>query len=551
MKIYQFLKYDQQTEIKHIRNYNDERITLCFDFEDGVQNGFDSAKTKLLKEEHRNYFSSIIKKFPRNTKVGVRINATNKVELQNDIYNLKNTNIHSIFLPKIESSTETINIIEKLVDNNISYEELIPIIETKKGLNNLNEITEIREVQHIAFGHCDYNQSLNILPFFHQDSYEYWKWINYIIQNTKDKNICFINSPYLFTNNKSFFNSMIQHLSVICGNNFGQITLTNTQTEQCLIKPTTNTSFTNQLKNRHKTYPTNDYLDSLISEYEEFNTGKGLSKTKDRIISIQEYLCAKRYKSTQNSSVIKLAFVGGCFPVQHDILYEDIFLSKTKQLIEDESDSKLQVDIIRYENFNSVLEKIKKINSKKQFDFLVFSIRPEPFFRLAKLYYKYINNTGTKKYSLNLPVFNWVNPEKYDFLSLGLMYNLNTIPNKSFSHKFLVDLNYFMGKIIGNKSFATKKYIELIRAIETYCLENKIKLVLLGPNNRRKTILEPKFCMVLNRETKSAFPNVSYINGIDTEYNNKELFRENGIHVNELYHELISDRIFTILSENK
>jgi len=547
MKVYQFIKYNQKTETDHIKNYRDNRIIICFDFEDGIQNCFDHEKTILLKEAHRDYFASVISKFQSDIKIGVRINSTDRLELQKDILKIKNINIHSIFLPKIESTNEIAEIIAKLDDNKISYKEIIPIIESKKGLINIKNIVGESDIRNIAFGHCDYNMSLNILPFFHHENFEYWKWVNELISNTKHKNICFINSPYLTINKDCFFSSMIEHLKILSENNFGQITLSNAQTELCLINTYCDVEFNSLLSNRHQLYPTHEYLDDLILDYEKFNTGKGLSKSRNRIISIQEYICAKKFKSQNTLPKIKVAFVGGCFPVQHDILFEDIFLSKTKLLIENEISIDLQIDIIRYERFSNVLEKIKKSAKSKHFDLLIFSIRPEPFFRLIKFYYKYINNKGKLKHSLNLPALNWVNPEKYDLLLLGRRFNYSQNSQKSRVHKFLVDANYLSGRLIGNKSYAIRKYIELIRSIQKSCDDTNIQLILIGPNQRANTKQEPQYCKELDIETRNAFPLLTYINGFDVEYESKTVFQENGIHVNKLYHNLIAERIFNVL----
>lgn len=546
MKVYQFIKYDQKTEISHIKNYGDDRIIVCFDFEDGIQNSFDLEKTILLKKEHREYFVDIVNKFENEIKIGVRLNERDSVEFQKDIQKIKNINIYSIFLPKIETANEVIDIISELNYNKIIYKEIIPIIETKLGLQNSKSIVHECNIKNIAFGHCDYNLSLNILPFFNQESFEYWKWVYEIISNIETHNICFINSPYLSTNNIGFFSSMVEHLKMISNDNFGQITLTNSQTELCLTHTQPESEFNQLLSNRYELYPTKDYLNSVIYDYEKFNTGKGLSKCKHRIISVQEYIFSKKYKN-RNNPIIRLAFVGGCFPVQHNIKHEDTFLYKTKLLVESEFNIELKTDIIRYERFANVLEKIKKIEHCKQFDFLIFSIRPEPFFRLIKFHYKFINNRGKLKYSFNLPLFKVVNPEKYDFLRLGRRFTYIQKSKESIFHNFLVDTNYFIGKLIGNKSFAIRKYIELIKEIQRFSNDNKIELILLGPNLRAKTTQEPKFCKELDKEVRNAFPETNYIDGLLEESDGKTVFQTNGVHVNKLYHELIAEKIYNVL----
>jgi len=550
MKVYQFIKYNQDTKIDHLRNYGNDNLIVCFDFEDGIQDSLNEDKTSSLKEKHREYFVSLTTNIEDRIKIGIRLNAKDKVEFQKDIVKIKGIHIHSIFIPKIEGAKDLSAVIRKLEDNKIIYKEIIPVIENRIGLNNIDEIIKVNHIRNIAFGHCDYNMSLNNLPFFHQENFEYWKWIYKIVSKTNRNNICFINSPYLSLQNPDFFCAMIDHLNKITNNNFGLVSLTSTHTELCLHPPMhNNQDFNKLLNNRCQSYPTNDYLEELIYNFEKFNTGQGLSKCLNRIISIQEYLSAKKYLSRKSQEKVSLAFVGGCFPVQHNILYEDIFLTKAKKKIESFFNIELQTDIIRYERLSTVMDKIKKLNGHKSINILIFSIRPEPYLRLVKFYYQYIDNEGTIKHSLNMPVFKIVNPEKYDILILSRKYNYGRKQKEAVFYKFLIDFNYRIGELFGNKSYALKKNVELVARIIQYCSNNNIKLILLGPNLRANTKYEPHLSKELDYKMRNSFPGIHYINGLDVNYKGKEVLQKNGIHVNEQYHEMMADRIGTYLKQ--
>jgi len=550
MKIYQFIKYNQNTSINHIKYNDNNNVIICFDFEDGIQNTLDKDKTAKLKEKHRDYFVSLATKLDNNLKIGVRLNAKDSSEFRKDIFKIKGININSIFLPKIENAEDLNDIVSQLDENKINYKEIIPIIENKNGLNNIDKIIKVSNIGNIAFGHCDYNLSLNIFPFFHQENFEYWKWVDKIVTITNENDICFINSPFLSLKNLDFFGSMIEHLKKITNDNFGQISLSNTHTKICIDSSVfKKQKFNKLLDNRHQLYPTQEFAEELIYNYEKYNTGMGLTKLKDRIISFQEYISAKKYINSNKPNKVKLAFVGGCFPVQHNILYEDIFLTKTKHNIETLLNLELQIDIIRYERLSNVIDKIREHNFTKKIDTLIFSIRPEPYLRIIKFYYKYINNKGKLKHSLNLPLFNVVNSEKYDILILGRRYDYRKkIKNTKF-HKFLINSNYLIGKLLGNKFYALKKYVELIEKIEKYCNDNRINLILLGPNLRANTKFEPYFCKELDNKMRKFYPKIQYINGLDNNYRGEKLFHKNGIHVNELYHNMIAKRLVTVLKE--
>jgi len=550
MKIYQFIKYNRETSVHHIKNYGNDNLIICFDFEDGIKNGLNENLSIIQKEKYRDYYIKTLAKFNKHNKIGIRINTKDYNELGKDLIINKNKFIHSVFLPKIENSKELIDIINLIGKNKIGYKELIPVIENKTGLEHIEEIIKVPGIKDVAFGHCDYNLSINAFPFFHHNSYEYWKWVNKIVAATNKEKVCFINSPYLSNNNHTFYSSMLEHLKTISNNNFGQITLTNTHTDICINQSNyQKVKFNKLLNNRLRLYASGDYVKNMVKSYERNNKGLGLSRNNEKIISYQEYILAKKIVTENKNKTLNLAFAGGCFPVQHNILYEDIFLVKSKRYIEKTFKINLNINIIRYERFIGLTDKITNLNKSENIDILILSVRPEPFLRLIKLYYKYVNNKGKVKKSLNIPLLNIINPEKYDYLTLGRLYDYNIKQKKSFLHNFMITLNYLTGTITGNLRYAKTKYIELIKEVEKYCNKNKIEFILLGPNLRNNNKAEPFFCRKLDNELKKHFPEKMIINGLDTVYKNKTVFNKNGIHVNELYHDMTAKRINNKLTE--
>ncbi len=97
-----------------------------------------------------------------------------------------------------------------LQENNISFDEIIPVIETKVGLKNLSSIlkSDLKKVKRFAFGHCDYNNDCGNFPFFHQDSREYWTWITKIFKELKLYGYTIVNSPCLQLDNEVYFLNM-------------------------------------------------------------------------------------------------------------------------------------------------------------------------------------------------------------------------------------------------------------------------------------------------------------------------------------------------------
>jgi len=557
--IYQFVKYSSATSIESIREKCASGAIICFDLEDSVSNWVDERKNKSIKQEYRNFLHSILCKLIAENpplKFGVRINSVESGQQELDLDAIPaGSIIHTILIPKVESSFHIDGLLFGLAAKGIVYKQLIPIIETHKGLHDLENILLANyPISKVGFGHCDYNLSIGAFPFFHQDSNEYWKWANRIMQILLAKNIQYINSAYLNLGNHVFFQSMLQHLHQVCNGNFGQFTLNHQQTLLCSSFTKPKRQDEGFSKNRLDLGVNRKDIDSLITSFEAYNKGQGftLIPETDTIISPQEYCMAKRKLENWKENTVHFTFVGGCFPVQGDILFEDIFHQTLKQEIETNLNRNFHINIIRYEKFGNCLEKISKYKSENPVDYLVFHIRPEPFLRLTKLYYKYLDVDFKLRNSLNLPFLRILNPEKYDLLRLSQRNDYSITAKQSKLHKTLVNLNYICGYCIGNLDYALKKYLDLVKGIIEYCEKHDIKLIVLGPAKRSGTKMETIFSDRMEKYMYKHLKNnnLSYIDGmVNHSENGVRYFNENGIHATKLYHDLIAKKLFNAIEK--
>ncbi|MFZ4546972.1 MAG: hypothetical protein ACOYN4_06045 [Bacteroidales bacterium] len=557
--IYQFVKYSSATSIGSIREKCMSGAVICFDLEDGISNWIDETKNKSQKQEYRNAFHSILSKLnseKQSLNFGVRLNSQDSGEQKLDIEAIPSGSlIPTILLPKVESSFHINALVDKLAAKNIVYNELIPIIETRKGLESLEKILMAKHpITKVGFGHCDYNLSIDAFPFFHQDSHEYWKWVNRIIQVLRSRNIKFINSAYLNLGNLAFFQTMLSHIQQVCNGNFGQFTLNHHQTLLCSSFANPNPLLEGILKNRLDLGVNKEDIESLITSFETHNKGQGFTLIPETniIISPQEYCTAKHLLENWKENTIHFTFVGGCFPVQGDILFEDIFHQSLKREIESKLDVNFKINIIRYEKFGNCLEKISNHQSKSPVDYLVFHIRPEPFLRLTKLYYKYLDSKNQFRHSLNLPFLRILNPEKFDLLRLSQRNDYTSTDKPSKLHKSLVNFNYLSGYCIGNLDFALKKYLNLVKEINEYCEKHDIKLIVLGPAKRSGTIMEAIFSERLEKYMYKHLKNnrLNFVDGmVNHTENGVKYFNENGIHATKLYHDLIAKRLYNAIEK--
>ncbi|MCA0446426.1 MAG: hypothetical protein LCH54_09370 [Bacteroidetes bacterium] len=553
--IYQFVKYNADTEPDHIKKYSRYGSVICFDLEDSIFNWIDPRHNKQLKENARRTLGLLLPdiqtRYPE-IKIAIRINDLNSDYFSDDIHFLATLNsIHTIIIPKVESATDLISVKKYFDDFQLKYNEIIPLIESKNGLINLPDILKtVTGFSKIGFGHCDYNLDIQAFPFFHQDTVEHWKWVEHIIGTLKPFGIKYLNSVHLDLENSDFFRSILAHLNYLTDGNFGQCTLTTKQTELCYVFDNVKLPIEGLAKNRLDFSIETHQLTEFVSHFENLNAGKAFTIDPENrsLFSPQEYQSAKQHLIRRKQKDVFFTFVGGCFPVQADILVEDTFHYQLKKDIETKYGVNFNVNIIRYERFFNCLEKIKDYHDRHKIDYLVFHIRPEPCLRLIKFYYKYMNQENKPAWSFNIPFLNFINPEKYDLLALSRRYNYTQGKPKTLIKKTLINLNYLAGYLIGNKTYALKSYLKLVESIIDYCQANDIKLVILGNGYRQETIFEKKLSGILNHfmsEALQATP-VRYLFGLDESTTvDKVLFCKNGIHATKEYHQVIEQRLFS------
>jgi len=551
--IYQFVKYNSNTNREHLNKYSGTGAVICFDLEDSVYDWVNPENSGNMKAEARTNLAKVFHIAGQNAgeyKLAVRINADNKYELDKDLEFLSGKKVHSVFLPKADCPETIIGFYNKLKNSDVSFRELLPIIETKKALNNLPDIINDSAecFSKVVFGHCDYNMSIRSLPFFHQQNNEYWKWVNRIIEVISEKNITFVNSVFLGLDNNEFFEKMLSHLYRICKGNFGQITLTSKQSCICNNFDKAFTGFKKLIDDRSELTIPDNYPSDLIRNFEDGYKVKGSTVIVDNnvLISPQEYITCKNYLHSKYVEKQKLVFVGGCFPVQYNILFEDLFHQTLKRLYLSKYNGELNIKLLRYERFVDCFNKIRNYCDENKTDKLIFHVRPEPFFRLMKFYYKYKNGNGEIKSSFNLPLFKFAMPEKLDVYETERNFPNYVSFNKSNPDKsFGTDLNYFAGILSGNMFYGISEYTSLISGIAEYCKRKKIELIVLGPPVRTLTRMEPIFCTYLNNQVKNFCKtnNVSYIDNINEIGENKTFFDDTGKFAAREYHDFIALKI--------
>jgi citrate lyase beta subunit len=305
IQVYQFIKLRDEGFSENLQKVIRLGALPVIDLEDSVQDPDGFWNTAFIKTSFRDKFVKAVRSFDRNTGIsfGLRLNTFGSIDFYRDVEALSALNITYpvIFLPKAETASSLKSSVEYLGRSGISFTSLIPIIETVKGYENLEQIAGVLKTcrgSQIAFGHCDFNYDSGFFPFHHQDSPVFWTWIERIAEVAKKYDVCYINSPYLHLGDYTFFQNLLSAVFNICKGEFGQVTLTSDQTKLCFEwQNQPDLDYTKLLKPESQD-DRKKLAEEVIRDFRaSFSLDKGFSaRNANRLlISPHEYQAAKDY----------------------------------------------------------------------------------------------------------------------------------------------------------------------------------------------------------------------------------------------------------------
>ncbi len=253
---------------------------------------------------------------------------------------------------------------------------------------------------------------------------------------------------------------------------------------------------------------------------------------------------------------MRITIMGGCFLVQHNIKQDRLYHQTLINLLKGEKGILPDLKLIRYERMQKIPEKFFKENNTVKTNILIFHLRSEPVMRLTKLYYRYQNDGGTESKSLNLPILNHVMSEKNDILGRIILSDRNyendgadEIVESKWYH-FMRECNYKTGALIGNFKYALKIYEKSLNVLWTYCQNEKIKFLVIGPAPRKFSNFENKITQKIELKFKkwAHFNKIPYlpIQNAKTKSGHPILF-PNKIHITQEGHDEIANRIYAKL----
>lgn len=214
--------------LRFMKRLNSAGVMCILDLEDSAQDPFNVEVTKNLKNDARSNFLHLAKNSNQDTHRSslptfVRVNDMKTSFFKDDmsaIIDIVNAGfpVDGIFLPKVNNYDEVIFASELLVPAKHAI-EIVPMIETKEGMNNLEDIL-VADLDHcrftkIHYGHFDYCLDANLWPFPDPNHKDFWDLITPMIELINSYKKIYIHTPFPFPKNNDLFWSSVYYLKSI------------------------------------------------------------------------------------------------------------------------------------------------------------------------------------------------------------------------------------------------------------------------------------------------------------------------------------------------
>lgn len=304
---YLFVPATNRKFIDHIIHHKGYKPDwYIFDFEDAIRDPNDFDNESSLKISARETLLSYMP-LPEEIqkRYALRINPVDSLPFEADLHYLELTKKyppHSIILPKVHSVAE----IKKFEDVLPFKSEIIPLIESKEGLKNIDSILRVsHQIRSFCFGHIDYFFESKVFPIPKSvvESNELREVIEYLMSYAKKVKKQYIDAGFYYRGRWDEFKLHCSYLAYLGGGEveIGKLVMHPDQIphiKSYSLSPPSE----NPLKNLVVQVDTEDeikkYAEDIVKAYENRpNKMSGVCLMNDCIITAQIYLLAKEYVS--------------------------------------------------------------------------------------------------------------------------------------------------------------------------------------------------------------------------------------------------------------
>jgi citrate lyase beta subunit len=223
------------------RRIESRGIQVVFDLEDTHWDPDDPLRTRVRKSAARAALLRLAaaRKDDGMPPLTVRVNGPTSEEWSEDVALLgelsRAGSLSCVVLPKVERAEAVTALLEESIRESTSLPEVIPLIETGRGVSNLTRILkdlrmrhegEVRRVMYGGFDHC---LDTGRWPFWEQDTLEFWEFVRGFVSAVEAEGFEYVHTPIDALGDTQLFRQVLGMIGSICQRRFFVTTLVEMQ----------------------------------------------------------------------------------------------------------------------------------------------------------------------------------------------------------------------------------------------------------------------------------------------------------------------------------
>jgi len=217
--------------------------TVILDLEDSCWDPIRPERSAALREQSRADLLDLSRQagtFFEEGRIGFRINRYESPEFARDLEALgritQRAKLAAIVATKVESPDTLSNIVDAVHGHGIVCREIVPIVETVRGIENLPQIAASAArfgVRAIVYGHYDFSLDAGHWPFLEFDDLRFWEWVHPIVETIESAGLTYVHPPFFRIYDAVGFDAMLCRLAEMCSRSFGVLALGPRQAAAC------------------------------------------------------------------------------------------------------------------------------------------------------------------------------------------------------------------------------------------------------------------------------------------------------------------------------
>ena len=228
--IYQFIPVAPVRVMERLIRSLAPGTMAVLDLEDGYLDVRDPGKTSDCRASGRQQLLELCanaKGRANGRPVAMRINAAGAEDFGRDLSVVRAAaetfGLAAVMLPKVESADQLACSHAKLNEEAIESGGLVPMVETRKGLDRIDEIVaaavEIGSPA-IVYGHHDYWLAAGSWPFPSPRECSYWEPVERVAETAMTAGLRYVHPPETELRDEALLAGMVARLRKICGDRF-------------------------------------------------------------------------------------------------------------------------------------------------------------------------------------------------------------------------------------------------------------------------------------------------------------------------------------------